>query len=157
MRIEFTVPGVPVSQPRVKFSTRGGFAKAYTPTSTKQADGSKKSNGVAEFKSLVKLCARQAYQGVPLDMPVRVDCRWVFPREKGKVWKNKPMPRYPHVVKPDRDNLDKMILDSLVGVVLADDNCVCAGYLEKWRASGDEQPHVVVTITKLNPLAEPQR
>lgn len=155
MRIEFTIPGIPVPQPRVKFSSGGGFTKAYTPTSVKQKDGTRKSNGVAEFKSLVKMCAREAYQGAPLNEPVRIDCCWVFPRGSTKFWKTKPTPRYPHVVKPDRDNLDKMVLDSLVGIMLADDNCVCAGYLEKWCAAGDEQPHVRIVISTLNEHVEP--
>lgn len=143
--IQFTVPGTPLAQPRVKATRRGPHTHIYTPDKTPSG----RSNGVAEFKALVKLCASQAYSGPPLEGAVRVDCLFVFPRESSKVWKSKPMPRYPHVVKPDRDNLDKLILDCLRGVVLVDDNQVCAGEIQKWRAAGDEQPHVFVVIEEL--------
>ena len=36
--IEFTVPGVPVAKGRPKFSTRGGYAQAYTPSKTTKAE-----------------------------------------------------------------------------------------------------------------------
>lgn len=36
--IEFTVPGVPIAKGRPKFSTRGGYAKAYTPSKTTKAE-----------------------------------------------------------------------------------------------------------------------
>lgn len=148
-RIEFVVPAIPVPQPRVKATRRGAHAGVYTPTKTPSG----KSNGVAEFKALVKLCASQAYRGSPLQGPLKVDCLFVFPRESSKFWKSKPTPRYPHTVKPDRDNLDKAVLDSLKGILFVDDAQVCAGELQKWRASGDEQPHVQITV---QPLAATQ-
>lgn len=36
--IEFTIPGVPVAKGRPKFSTRGGYAQAYTPSKTTKAE-----------------------------------------------------------------------------------------------------------------------
>lgn len=36
--LEFTVPGVPVAKGRPKFSTRGGYAQAYTPSKTTKAE-----------------------------------------------------------------------------------------------------------------------
>jgi len=144
-RIEFVVPGMPVAQPRIKATFRGGHAAVYTPTKT----SSKKSNGIAEFKALIKLTASQAYSGALLSGPLKVDVVCVFRRQASKIWSKKPMPRYRHVTKPDRDNLDKAILDSLKGIIWYDDNQVCAGSIEKWHASGDEQPHVVIRIEEL--------
>lgn len=145
--IRLRIPGVPIAQPRAKATSRAGFTRMYTPHKTTTGN----SNGVAEFKALVKQIAAAEYRDAPMSCPVTIDCTWVFPRESACIWKTKPMPRYPHVVKPDRDNLDKMILDSLVGVVLVDDNQVFAGRLEKWRAAGDEQPHVLITIRPIEP------
>ncbi len=143
--IQFKVPGVPVAQPRVKATTRGGHAGVYTPTKTSTG----KSNGVAEFKAALRLVASQHHTGALLAGPLRVDVCCVFPRQASKIWKSKPMPRYRHVTKPDRDNLDKAVLDSLKGVLWIDDNQACSGFIQKWHCAGDEQPHTLVTIIEL--------
>lgn len=145
--VSFVVPAVPVAQPRAKATTIGGKARMYTPTTRKTADGERKSNGVAEFKATVRMAAKEYYSGPPLTGPLRVDVTFVFPRHSNKVWKNKPMPRYHHTTKPDRDNLDKMILDSLTGLLWADDKSICQGTITKCHASGNEQPHVEINVS----------
>lgn len=148
-QIVITVPGAPVAQPRAKATTIGGKARMYTPTSRKDKAGNRRSNGVAEFKALVRLTASKEFGNrAPLAGPLRVDCVFVFPRPKGMIWKRKPMPRVPKTTKPDRDNLDKMILDSLTGVIFQDDNQVWTGTPEKWIAAGDEPAHTRVTVTE---------
>lgn len=148
--IQFTVPGVPISQPRVKATRRGNHTGVYTPTTTGKGD-KKKSNGIAEFKALVKLVASQHYDGPPLTGPLQVDLLFVFPRQAAKVWKSRPMPRYRHVTRPDRDNLEKALTDSLTKMIWVDDTQICAGSIEKWHASGDEAPHTLVTVIELVP------
>lgn len=144
--IVFRVPAVPVATPRAKATTFNGRTRMYTPTSRKLADGSRKSNGVAEFKAQLRQVAASVYHGPPLTGPVRVDCLFLFPRQASKIWKSKPMPRYPHTTRPDRDNLDKMILDSLTGILWLNDWLVFAGTIEKWHAAGDEQPGVEIIV-----------
>ena len=95
------------------------------------------------------MAARAAYDGPPLDAPLRVDCTFVFPRTKQQIWKSKPMPRLPHTKKPDRDNCDKAVLDALSGLLWIDDCQVCQGSLEKVIAAGDEQPHVRVRVQRV--------
>lgn len=141
MRIEFTVPAIPIAQPRPKAMAFHGHARVYQPTK----------HPVADFKASVRMAANQAFTGAPLSGPLRVDCVFVFPRTKGQQWKKRPMPRLPHTKKPDRDNIDKAVLDALTGILWVDDCQVCAGSLEKWIAAGDEQPHVKVTVTELEP------
>jgi Holliday junction resolvase RusA-like endonuclease len=146
--VSFWVPGVPVAQPRVKATRRGVHAGVYTPTKTSTG----RSNGAAEWKATVRLAASQACSGEflgPLGGPLRVDLEFVFPRQSHMTWKSRPMPRYWKVTKPDRDNLDKAVMDALKGVVWVDDNQVCAGSIEKWHAAGGESPGVRVTITEL--------
>lgn len=146
MRFEFKVPGVPVGQPRVKAFSRGGHAGVYNPTKTTTG----KSNGVAEFKAALRLAASPLLGGGALLVgPLRVDVEFVFPRQAAKVWKSRPMPRYRKTTKPDRDNLDKLLMDSLTGVLWQDDNQVCAGSIDKWHAAGDEAPHVLVVVTTI--------
>jgi len=136
--IEFTVPAVPVAQPRPRAAMRGAHACVYH-----------KAGPVDAFKASVRLAASQAFSGSPLAGPLRVDAEFVFPRTKAQTWKRKPMPRIPHAKKPDRDNLDKALLDSLTGLLWVDDAQVCDGRITKWIAAGDEQPHVLVTVIEV--------
>jgi len=145
--IKFTVPAVPVAQPRTKATAFGGKARVYTPTTLGTGDG-KRPHPIHAFKATVRLAA-EVYNGAPIAGPVRIDVLFVFPRHSSKVWKSKPMPRYPHVEKPDIDNLIKSVLDALQGTIIVDDCQVYAGTIEKWRASGDEQPHCAVSIREV--------
>jgi len=140
--ITFTVPGVPVAQPRVKATRRGNHAGVYTPT--KKANG--RSNGIAEWKAMVRKCAADEYQGAPLDGPICVGACFVFPRQKSCVWKTREMPRYFHVVKPDADNLFKALADALNGMLWRDDSQVCMADITKVHATFDEQPCCVVSV-----------
>lgn len=150
MKIEFTIPAVPVAQPRPRASSFGGNVRVHEVTSIKTKDG-RKPHPIVHFKATVAMAASAAYRDTPLTVPVTVDVECVFPRQKNKIWKTRPMPRYPHVTKPDRDNLDKAILDAITGIVLADDKQAFDGRVSKWHAAGDEQPHCRVTVQTLDP------
>lgn len=147
MEIKFTVPAIPVAQPRQRHrvATINGRAMSMNYTPAKDP--------VNNFKATVKMAAAQVLQGPPMSGPLRVDLVFVFPRQKAKVWKSKPMPRYFHVGKPDRDNLAKSLQDALNGLAWVDDAQICAGSIEKYHAAGDEQPHCLVTIKEIE--AEP--
>lgn len=147
--IHITVPAVPVAQPRVKATSRGKHAGVYTPSTIGKGDD-KRPHPIAAFKATVRLAAQEQYHRRPMDGAVRVDVLFVFPRQSARIWKTKPMPRYRHIIKPDRDNLDKAVLDSLSGLIFADDCQACSGTIDKWHASGDEGPHCVITITPLD-------
>jgi Holliday junction resolvase RusA-like endonuclease len=121
----------------------------HTPTSIKQADGSRKAHPIVAFKSTVRMVFAEAYHGPPLVGAIRCDVVCVFPRPKRLVWKTRTMVREYHTGKPDRDNLDKSVMDALKGLAWVDDQQVCAGFIEKWYASGDEQPHVWIRIRQL--------
>lgn len=131
------VPSVPVAQPRVRATVRGKHAAVYSP-----------SGPIDSFKACVRLAASAAYGGAPMSGPLRVDVEFVFPRTKQQIWKRRPMPRLPHSKKPDRDNLDKAVLDALSGLLWVDDAQVFDGRVTKWIASGDEQPGVTITISE---------
>lgn len=144
--IQMKIPGVPVAQPRVKAFSRGGRAGVYTPSKTTTG----KSNGVAEWKAAIRLTAAAKLEGPLMAGPLRVDIEFVFPRQSSKIWKSKPMPRYRKVTTPDRDNLDKLVMDSLNGVLWVDDNQVCSGSIDKWHAAGDEVAHVLITVSEIS-------
>jgi Holliday junction resolvase RusA-like endonuclease len=132
----------------VRATAFAGHARVYTPQTLGKGD-TKRPHPIHAFKATLRMVAEQSYTGPPLSGPLRMDLLLVFPRQSAKVWKTKPMPRYRHYIKPDRDNCEKAVLDALKGLVFVDDCQVCAGEPEKWHAAGDEQPHCEITITQL--------
>lgn len=138
-QIAFTIPGVPVAQPRQRHAMIAGHVRNYTPTK----------HPVNAFKAVARLAASAAMKDGPIEGPLRVDLVFVFARPAAKVWKSKPMPRIRHTAKPDRDNLEKSVQDALNEIVWRDDAQICAGETEKWYAAGDEHPHVGITVTRI--------
>lgn len=148
MTIRFNVPAIPVAQPRQRHARFGEHIRNYTPTTVGKG-AYRKPHPVVEFKHAVREASTTAHPDGPLTGPLRIDLVFVFPRPAGMFWKTKPMPRVPHTKKPDRDNVDKAILDAMKSIIFVDDAQVCDGRIQKWIASGDEQPHVEVTIEQL--------
>lgn len=136
--IRFTVPGAPQGKGRPRFSTRGGFARAFTPQKT------------VAYEGLIALAAQDVMAGAPpLEGPVRVDAVATFPIPKS--WSKKRRAeaeagRVYHVSKPDRDNIDKAIGDGLNGVVWKDDSQVAAGETVKVYGA---VPGLVVEVVAL--------
>jgi len=146
LKISFFAPCIPKGQPRVRACRRGSFSGVYTPDTADR------------FKSDVQLAAKRAFA---LQMPsgatfgrdaVRVDWECVFPRPHahftGKGQIKDSAPNW-HIQKPDRDNLDKAILDSLTTIAIWRDDCqVCSGMIiKRWAAMG-ETCGVQITITE---------
>lgn len=143
--IDFIVPAIPIAQPRQRHRlvTSGGktFASNYTPAR----------DPVNAFKAACQLAAAQAYQGPPLDdCDISLRLVFVMPRRSNMLWKTKPMPRVCYRVKKnDWDNLGKSVCDALNGLVWTDDGLIHSTHIERWYASGEEQPHCEIEITKL--------
>jgi len=149
MRIEFTVPCVPVAQPRQRHAMIGGHVRNYTPTK----------HPVQAFKAAVQLAAAGAYNGPPLDGAIYSSIKFVMPRPATKpAWIKKGTHyfsawkaglRVPHIGKPDRDNLMKSLQDSLNQLLFRDDSLLYDGPVSKWIAAANEQPHVQIVIETL--------
>lgn len=136
--IHFTIPAVPIAQPRPRAVVRAnGRAGVF---------GAKDSHPVHAFKALAALAARQAYRGAPLEGPIEIEVAFVLERPKNLCWKTKPMPREWHTKKPDADNLVKSLADALTGILWRDDAQICVKRLAKYVAAGDEPPHVEVRV-----------
>lgn len=138
--IRFTVPTVPVAQPRqrhkiVKTATRT-FASNYTPVD----------DPVNLFKAAVQSAFSNATKQPPVDGPVRLEATFVMPRPQNITWKTRPNPRCHHAKRPDLDNLLKSLKDALSGLAWRDDSQVCEVAALKVVASGEEQPHAEVAI-----------
>lgn len=140
MEIVFTVPAVPIAQPRQRHRiiAAGGktFASNYTPSK----------HPVQDFKASCRMAAAAAYKGPPLDCPIRMDLVFVFDRP-ATVPKRLGTGRLPHTGKPDRDNVMKSLQDSLEGLLFRNDSLIYDGTVQKFKRSVDEQPHVEVRIT----------
>ena len=143
-KLEFIIPGEPISQGRPRFSTHGGFARAYDP---------KKSR---EGKAVVKLCAKEAVQQAqwsePITGPIEMLVQFGIALPKSQYRKRTPVTRRWRVKKPDIDNLMKLVKDACSSVVLLDDNQIVRIIGEKIQCAQDEAPFTKVRFTELEEL-----
>ena len=121
--ITFSVPGDPVPQPRVRVSTRGGFARAYVPSK----------HPVHAYRDAI-LREALACGLTPVSEPIEVIIDAVFARPKSHLTKRGVKASAPALPRADVDNVAKACLDSLKD--LFDDTNVRRLIVEKsW---GDE-------------------
>lgn len=114
-KIWFTVPGKIVGKGRPRFTVKGGFAKVYTPKKTK------------DFEDKIALCYRKnsnhksdkalrlkifAYREIPKSTTKKLK-QWLLEKV------------FLCTVKPDIDNIIKVVLDALNNVAYNDDIQVC--------------------------------
>ena len=111
MAITFSVPGDPVPQPRPRVSTRGGFARAYVPTT----------HPVHAYRRQLTAAARAAGLTTTSE-PLSVVIDAVFARPKSHMRKSGVKPDAPKLPRPDVDNIGKAVLDALQDVVGDDTN-----------------------------------
>jgi Holliday junction resolvase RusA-like endonuclease len=138
--VEFFVLGPPVPQ---------GSKKAYVVNGRSvlvEAAGARHK----DWRLNVRAVAIQAMGGVaPFTGPVRIDIDFIMPRpkshksSKGALKAN--APRW-HTFKPDRDKLERAILDALSGVVYVDDSQVCDGRISKTYG---EVPGAHITVGEI--------
>lgn len=115
------VPGKPIAQPRHKCSGRGGFTRVYIP----------KKHPIHEWKEKIRIAAEWRtgdwtdsflFKKIMKPHGVRVDIVFYFKRPKGI-----PKSQKHHTVKPDKDNLEKAVLDALEGIIYENDSQVYTG------------------------------
>ncbi len=119
MAITFEVPGDPVPQPRPRVSTRGGFARAYVPST----------HPVHAYRQSIAAAARGAGLGETGE-PLNVVIDAVFGRPKSHLNKSGVKATAPRLPRPDVDNLGKAVLDALQDVI-GDDTMVSRLVVEK--------------------------
>ena len=137
--LTFRVDGEPVPQPR----PRVAHGRAYVP----------KSHPIHAYRMTVAIVARTLWYQPLLKGPVGVDLEFFLARPQRLTWKTRPMVAEWHTGKPDSDNLAKAILDSLLGVVIEDDDQVCRLSVVKRYAAGGELPCVLVKVFDLARVA----
>jgi Holliday junction resolvase RusA-like endonuclease len=126
MLFRLVVRGEPKSQPRPRF-VNGRVISNVKPA-------------VSSWQAAVRWAASEAMRAIGEGLPIkatalRVDVTFFFPTKKSERWGK------PHTQKPDRDNLDKLILDECTqsGLFGGDDCRVSAGMIRKyWCRPGGE-------------------
>ena len=132
------VEGQPKAQPRPRAFSRNGHARVFDEAT---AEG---------WKGLIALAAQEARPVTPLDEPVRIDTAFYFKRPKRLMRRTDPEGPVWHTAKPDRDNLDKAVLDTLKTIgFLRDDSIVCSGLIRKLYHSKTGRPGTVIRIFTL--------
>lgn len=130
MSIKFTIDGPPMGKERPRVTKRG----TYTPKKT------------LEREDYIKLLVRQQWSKSPWSGAVKLNIHIVYRRPK-----RLPKDRYWPSCRPDGDNVEKLILDSLNGVLYTDDsNVVSVSWLRRYTV-GLEEPHTDVEVTLLRP------
>ncbi len=134
-RIRFIISGKPKGKARPRFNKKGA---AYTPDDT------------VKYQNLVGIMFRSVGgKEIEQKIPVRVHITAIYqiPKDTSKAMRElmQEAKLFP-VVKPDIDNVTKIILDGLNGIAWHDDSQVVSVLAEK--EYGDE-PCVIVTVEAL--------
>ena len=129
------IPGEPIAQPRVKVSTRGGFARAYVDAK----------HPIHAYKQAIRLAYVNA-GGEVLEGPVSIKIVCLFDRPKGHSKKRRQQPE-PKITKPDSDNLAKANLDALNEIAYNDDGQVYRLTVEKLYVGPYDSVGTVLEVT----------
>lgn len=134
--INFFIPGKPTGKGRPRVCRN----VTYTPKETK------------DYETLVRTCYKQKYgdkEPIPTKTPVEVEIYAYFKIPKSMPKKQKELIENNELfptVKPDGDNISKIILDALNGLAYADDNQVTDLTIYKQYATTDAAVGVLVNI-----------
>lgn len=135
MQIE--VYGQPQGKQRARVCVRGNFARAYTPEKT------------ASYESLINLSYIQALKGAPSpfwDKPVKINIRAIYQIPKSFSKKRTAEALGGQIrpqVKPDIDNVVKVVCDALNKVAYKDDTQVIKITASKWYGV---EPKLIIDI-----------
>lgn len=130
-------PFAPVAWARAGVSMRRGRPVHYTTNETRAYE-----KAIAD-SARVQLGMRF----VPWTGPIRTEIVFGMPIPTSlSKRKRAALDGTPHFVKPDRDNLEKALLDGLSEVLWVDDAQVCAGPTDKWYCL---VPFVSLTATRI--------
>lgn len=135
--MKFTIPGPPKGKARPRVvRTKNGQSRAYTPEQT------------VAYENLVRFAYVTA-GGKLMDgaLVMVADAYFPIPKSASKkkhadmmIGKIRP------TVKPDADNLLKVVADALNGIAYRDDACVVDAFVRKWYSI---EPRVEVEIVEV--------
>lgn len=133
--VTFSVPGVPVAKGRPRMTTRGGFARTYTPAKTRS------------YEDAIRIEAALAMNGRrPVEGPVTlsVTAYVAMPKSLSRAKREAAIDGVlKPITRPDGDNYAKAALDGCNAILFRDDSQV-TDLIVKKRYSAD--PRLVVTM-----------
>ena len=132
----FEIAGEPMGKQRPKFARVGNFTRTYTPKET------------VNYENWVKLCYKnfggEHFGSVPLK--VQITAKFPIPKSFSKKKHEQAVDgELRPTIKPDCDNIAKIICDALNGIAYDDDKQIIELVVIKNYA---EKPSVVVRIEK---------
>lgn len=147
MTYSFTIPSIPIAQPRARAVAFRGHARMHDAPKT---------HAIHAYKATVRQVVAEHIKA-PLTGPLQISLEFVMPRPQSHYRTGKNIgrmkdtaPRW-HISKPDLDNLVKGAKDALKGVAWNDDSQV-AVYGEtrkRYINCQGEPPHTVLVIQEL--------
>lgn len=129
--IEIVVSMRAIGKGRPRFSKIGGLMRTYTPTQTRSAE---KILAMAANRAMVK--RKMIGQGIPIRATIEAQ----YEPPKGWSKKKREMAlrlKSPKVGKPDCDNIEKLVFDSLNGIVFYDDSQLVSTSVRKFYGETD--------------------
>ncbi len=140
MQIDLVMYGEPVAQGRPRFTTRGGYPRAYDPAKSRNfkerlsLDAQRQMDGREPLQGALELSIR-VYRGIPKS----------FSKRKRAAAEGKEIQP---TTRPDIDNYVKGVKDALTGVCWNDDSQI-VNYIEPFGKYYSETPRVEVTIREV--------
>ena len=135
--IYFIVEGEIVGKGRPRVTTRGGFARAYTPKRTVDCENRIRAAYLNEYPIGMKWESKE-----PLEIVINV--YFEIPKSATKKAREQMILGYVRPTKkPDADNLMKTICDALNGLCFQDDSQIVEATINKWYAV---EPKAEITI-----------
>lgn len=131
MKVEFTVPGVPIGKGRPRFMKNG---HTYTPQKTR------------EYEDKVVQCWKcQSGKGFAAGVPLKAEINAYFPIPKSLSKKRRAaLNGTPHTKKCDADNVAKAILDALNSHAYNDDSAIALLTVRKYQTTGASRVEVII-------------
>lgn len=129
----------PMGKQRPRIVSKGRFSTAYTPKPTRDWTTSAQ-------KQIRKLWTGEP---IPAGVPLALRLVSVHKRPQRLMRKKDPVERLWKATKPDSDNVAKIVMDSLNGLVWTDDAQVCELSVSQFYAAKGESSHVEVEVWRL--------
>ena len=137
--VHFTVPGVPIAQPRPRVTRNG----TYVP----------KSHAIHGYRRDVMLAYTKlgGVYGATFEAAVSIGITFWFPRPKRLAMLAEVIPK---TTRPDLDNLAKGVLDSLQNYAFGDDSNVVELRLSKWYVRDGTLARTEISIRDAGGVAD---